>query len=80
MMIGFIMLGRLSYDYAIRQLVMASLALGVCLLVPLFIERFTIWEKIGWQYALAGVLLLHFGVCNRCGKIRRKKLDFDWRI
>ena len=37
---------------------MASLALGVCLLVPLFIERFTIWEKIGWQYALAGVLLL----------------------
>lgn len=45
MMIGFIMLGRLSYDYAIRQLVMASLALGVCLLVPLFIERFTIWEK-----------------------------------
>ena len=58
MMIGFIMLGRLSYDYAIRQLVMASLALGVCLLVPLFIERFTIWEKIGWQYALAGVLLL----------------------
>ena len=40
MMIGFIMLGRLSYDYAIRQLVMASLALGVCLLVPLFIERF----------------------------------------
>ena len=54
MMIGFIMLGRLSYDYAIRQLVMASLALGVCLLVPLFIERFTIWEKIGWQYALAG--------------------------
>ena len=36
MMIGFIMLGRLSYDYAIRQLLMASLALGVCLLVPLF--------------------------------------------
>ncbi|MFR1028740.1 MAG: FtsW/RodA/SpoVE family cell cycle protein [Clostridium sp.] len=26
--------------------------------MPLFIERFTIWEKIGWQYALAGVLLL----------------------
>ncbi len=58
MMIGFIMLGRLEYDYAIRQLFMASVAMGVCLLVPLFIERFTIWEKIGWQYAIGGILFL----------------------
>lgn len=58
MMVGFIMLGRLNYDYAIRQLLMASVAMGVCLLVPLFIERFTIWEKIAWQYALVGILFL----------------------
>jgi len=58
MMIGFIMLVRLGYNYAIRQLVMAAIAMGVCLLVPLFIERFTIWEKLGWQYALVGILLL----------------------
>lgn len=58
MMIGFIMLGRLKYDYAIRQLFMAAIAMGACLLVPLFIERFTIWERIGWQYALAGILFL----------------------
>lgn len=58
MMIGFVMLGRLKYDYAARQLFMAALAMGVCLLVPLFIERFTIWEKLGWQYALAGILFL----------------------
>lgn len=58
MMIGFVMLGRLKYDYAVRQLFMAAVAMGVCLLVPLFIERFTIWEKLGWQYALAGILLL----------------------
>ena len=58
MMIGFIMLGRLNYNYALRQLVMASMAMAVCLLVPLFIERFTIWEKLGWQYALVGILLL----------------------
>ena len=37
---------------------MAALAMGFCLLVPLFIERFTIWEKIGWQYAAAGILFL----------------------
>lgn len=58
MMIGFIMLGRLGYSLALRQLIMASAALGICLLVPLFIERFSIWEKLGWQYALAGVMLL----------------------
>lgn len=32
--------------------------MAVCLLVPLFIERFTIWEKLSWQYALAGILFL----------------------
>lgn len=58
MMVGFVMLGRLEYDYAIRQLLMATVAMGVCLLVPLFIERFTIWERIGWQYALVGILFL----------------------
>ncbi len=58
MMIGFVMLGRLDYDYGIRQLVMAAAAMGICLLVPLFIERFSIWEKLGWQYALAGICLL----------------------
>ncbi len=58
MSIGFIMLGRLQYEYAIRQLVMATAAMGICLFVPLFIERFTIWEKLGWQYALVGILLL----------------------
>ena len=73
MMIGFIMLGRLEYSYALRQLLLASIAMGVCLFVPLFIERFTIWEKLGWQYALAGILMLllvfvigveHYGARN----------------
>ncbi|MCH5265950.1 MAG: FtsW/RodA/SpoVE family cell cycle protein [Lachnospiraceae bacterium] len=73
MMIGFIMLGRLNYDYALRQLIMAAAAMGLCLFVPFFIERFTIWEKLGWQYALAGILLLllvfvigveHYGARN----------------
>ena len=58
MMIGFIMLGRLKYEYAIRQLMMAAIAMAVCLLVPLFIERFTIWEKLGWHYAVVGILFL----------------------
>lgn len=73
MSIGFIMLGRLQYEYAIKQLMMATAAMGICLFVPLFIERFTIWEKLGWQYALVGILLLllvfvigeeHYGAVN----------------
>lgn len=58
MMIGFVMLGRLSGDYAVRQLVLAAIAMGICIFVPLFIERFRILERLGWQYALVGILFL----------------------
>lgn len=58
MMVGFIMLERLSVSYAIRQMVLASIAMGVCIFVPLFIEKFTILERLGWQYALVGILFL----------------------
>lgn len=58
MMIGFIMLGRLSEDYAIHQIILAAAAMVVCVFVPLFIERFRILERLGWQYALVGILFL----------------------
>ncbi len=58
MMIGFVMLGRLNSNYAIRQIIMASIAMVVCIFVPLFIERFKILERLGWQYALVGILFL----------------------
>lgn len=73
MMVGFLMLGRLQYGFALKQLIMASAAMGLCLLVPFFIERFNFWEKLGWQYALAGILFLllvfvigvdHYGAKN----------------
>ena len=58
LMLGFIMLGRLEYSYALRQLVMASAAMAACLFVPLFIDRFSFLDRLGWQYALAGLMLL----------------------
>ncbi len=58
MMVGFIILGRLSYSYAIHQLVLAAIAMVLCIFVPFFIERFSILERLGWQYALAGILFL----------------------
>lgn len=56
--IGFIMQTRLDYSIAIKQLLLATLAMVVCLFVPLFIEKFSIWERLGWQYALVGIMFL----------------------
>lgn len=58
MMVGFVMLGRLSSRYAIHQMILAAAAMAACLFVPLFIEKFSILDRLGWQYALAGILFL----------------------
>lgn len=58
MMVGFVMLGRLSEDYAVHQIILAAIAMVICIFVPLFIERFRILERLGWQYALVGILFL----------------------
>lgn len=58
MMVGFIMLQRLSTRYAIHQLILAAIAMGICIFVPFFIEKFTILDRLGWQYALVGILFL----------------------
>nr|MCR5797857.1 FtsW/RodA/SpoVE family cell cycle protein [Eubacterium sp.] len=56
--VGFVMLARLSYDYAIHQIIMASIALGICIFVPVIIEKLKILEKMGWQYAMVGIAFL----------------------
>lgn len=58
MMVGFIMLGRLSSQYAIHQVVLAAAAMVACIFVPFFIQRFSVLERLGWQYALVGILFL----------------------
>ncbi|MCM1244118.1 MAG: FtsW/RodA/SpoVE family cell cycle protein [Roseburia sp.] len=58
MMIGFVMLGRLSDDYAIHQIALAAAAMVFCIFVPLLIEKFRILDRLGWQYALLGVFFL----------------------
>ena len=73
LMIGFIMQIRLNVDNGIKQILMASVAMAVCLMVPYLIDRFTIWEKLAIPYAVAGLLLLmlvfvigveHYGAKN----------------
>lgn len=58
LMIGFVMLTRLSFSQGVKQFIFASLALIGCLIVPLMIERFRLWSHLGWFYALTGLLLL----------------------
>ena len=73
LLIGFVMQTRLNEDNAIKQLLMASVAMAVCLLVPYLIERFEIWERLAIPYALVGLCLLtlvfvigveHYGAKN----------------
>lgn len=58
--IGYVMLSRLSYDKAVRQFVIASATLGVCLIIPLIIDKLKILPKLGWIYGLLGIILLLF--------------------
>ena len=58
MMIGFIILERLSFQNAVKQFIMAAAAAGVCLFVPFIIQKFTFLDRLGWQYAMLGILFL----------------------
>ncbi len=60
--ISFIMLGRLDMAYATRQLMMAAIGVGICIIVPFIIERFPYLELLGWVYGALGlgILLLVF--------------------
>ncbi len=67
-MIGFVMLTRLSYDKAIRQFVITVVSVGICLVIPFIIDRLRILERLGYIYALVGIGLLIsvliFGIKN----------------
>lgn len=58
MVIGFIMLTRLSFDFAVKQFQIAILAVGVTMLIPFLISRLRFLRKLTWIYALAGIGML----------------------
>lgn len=73
LMIGFVMLGRIKIDYAVKQLVMAGIICMVGLFIPILIERFQYFDRFGLFYMIAGLLLLalvfvigeeHYGAKN----------------
>ena len=56
--ISFIMLARLDFDMAKRQVVMTVIGMGACLLVPFIIDKFKYLDKLGWIYGTIGLTCL----------------------
>ena len=56
--IGYIVLTRLSFDKAVRQFIISGVALGLGLLVLLFVQRFSSIRKYGWIYGIVGLAFL----------------------
>ncbi len=72
-MIGLVVLTRIDIKYAIKQMVYIGIISLVCLFVPLIIEKFKYFNKLGIIYAAIGIGLLglvfvigkeHYGAKN----------------
>ena len=55
LIIGFIMLTRLSFDKAFRQCLIALAATILTLIVPFFIHKLHFLRKMTWLYAVVGI-------------------------
>lgn len=56
--IGFIVLTRLSFDKAVRQVIFTALASLVCLIVPVVIRRISWLRRFGWIYGIAAIITM----------------------
>ncbi len=65
--VGFVILTRLSFDLALRQFAIAAIGVTITSVIPLMMHKITIWDKLGWLYAIAGFALLA-SVCYWCSK------------
>ena len=58
LMIGFIMLGRLSQGYVIRQMIFVGATCVLGLFIPLIIDKFEYFDRFGPVYAVIGMIFL----------------------
>lgn len=56
--IGFVILTRLSYDKARKQLIIVTISLIIALMIPFFMEQFEILKDLKWFYAIVGIAAL----------------------
>ena len=75
MMIGFVMLTRLSVDFAVKQFRIAIVSMIITMLIPFLISRLKFFRNLSWMYAIAGITLL--GVVAVLGAVSHgAKLSF----
>lgn len=58
MMSGFIILTRLSVDFAVKQFKIAIISMAATMLIPFLISRLKFFRNLSWMYAIAGITLL----------------------
>lgn len=56
--IGFVMIGRLKMDQAVKQFVIAAAGTAFALIVPVIIRKLRILSRLTWLYAIIGILAL----------------------
>lgn len=56
--VGFIVLTRLSFDKAVRQVAIVAIAFFACLIVPYIIKSCPWLNRFGWIYGVSGIVLL----------------------
>lgn len=56
--IGFIILARLNFEKAVKQCIIAVIAIGITLLVPFIIHKLKFFHKLTWIYAIVGLVCL----------------------
>ena len=56
--IGLITLCRLSLNKAMKQLIFMAIGFAVALIIPLVLEKISVFRKLTWLYAAVGIFLL----------------------
>ena len=56
--IGFVILTRLDQDKAIRQFVIAVIAMIIALIIPYLISKVNVLRNLSWLYAIVGIVSL----------------------
>ena len=56
--IGLIMLTRLSIDKAYRQYLFLAAGAAIAMLIPVFLQKLSVFRKLTWVYAVVGILAL----------------------
>ena len=56
--IGLITLCRLSMNKAVKQLIFMGVGFGAALIIPLVLQKVSVFRKLTWLYAAVGIFLL----------------------